>query len=69
MRKVVHIIIFNLSMFILLMIGIQNSSDRRKVNFIIGETVNLPVSFIIGTFFISGSLSASLLKIDLDTKN
>ena len=51
------------------MIGIQNSSDRRKVNFIIGETVNLPVSFIIGTFFTSGSLSASLLKIDLDTKN
>ena len=68
MRKVVHIIIFNLSMFILLMIGIQNSSDRRKVNFIIGETVNLPVSFIIGTFFISGSLSASLFKIDLYTK-
>ena len=69
MRKVVHIIIFNLSMFILLMIGIQNSSERRKVNFIVGETVNLPVSFIIGTFFISGSLSASLLKIDLDNKN
>ena len=69
MRKVVHIIIFNLSMFILLIIGIQNSSDRRKVNFIIGETINLPVSFIIGTFFISGSLSASLLKIDLDNKN
>lgn len=68
MRKIVHIIIFNLSMFLLLMIGIQNSSERRKVNFIIGESVSLPVSFIIGTFFISGSLSASLLKIDLDTK-
>ena len=69
MRKVVHNIVFNLSIFLLLMIGIQNSSERRKVNFIIGETVSFPVSFIIGISFISGSLSASLLKIDFDIKN
>jgi len=68
MRKVVHIIIFNLSIFLFLMIGIQNSSERSKVNFIIGETVRLPVSFIIGLTFISGSLSASILKIDFNTK-
>ena len=68
MRKVVHIIIFNLSLFLLLIIGIQNSSERRKVDFIIGESVSLPVSFIIGISFISGSLSSTLLKIDLDTK-
>ena len=69
MRKVVHNIVFNLSIFLLLMIGIQNSSERRKVNFIIGETISFPVSFIIGISFISGSLSASLLKIDFDIKN
>ena len=68
MRKIIHIIIFNLSMFLVLMIGIQNSSERRKVNFIIGETISLPVSFIIGISFISGSLSESLLKINLFTK-
>ena len=68
MRKVVHIFIFKLSIFILLMIGIQNSYERRKVNLLIGETVSLPVSFIIGISFISGSLSSSLLKIDLDSK-
>ena len=68
MKKVVHIIIFNLSMFLLLIIGIQNSSERRKVDFIIGESVSLPVSFIIGISFISGSLSTTLLKIDLFTK-
>ena len=68
MKKVVHIIIFNLSMFLLLIIGIQNSSERRKVDFIIGESVSLPVSFIIGISFISGSLSTTLLKIDLVTK-
>ena len=69
MRKVAYNIIFNLSMFLLLMIGIQNSSERSKVKFIIFETVSLPVSFIIGMCFISGSLSASLLKIDIDAKN
>ncbi len=68
MRKIIHIIILNLSMFLVLMIGIQNSSERRKVNFIIGETISLPVSFIIGISFISGSLSESLLKINLFTK-
>ena len=68
MRKLVHIIIFNLSIFLLLMIGIQNSSEKRKVNLIIGESVSLPVSFIIGISFISGSLSSTLLKIDFDTK-
>ena len=68
MRKVVYNIIFNLSMFLLLMIGIQNSSERSKVKFMIFETVSLPVSFIIGMGFICGSLSASLLKIDIDTK-
>ncbi len=68
MKKVVHIFIFNLSIFFLLMIGIQNSSERGKVNLLIGETVSLPVSFIIGISFISGSLSASLFKINLDSK-
>ena len=69
MRKVVHIFIFNLSIFFLLMIGIQNSSERRKVNFLIGETISLPVSFLIGISFISGSLTANLLKMDIDTKS
>ncbi len=69
MRKAVYNVIFNLSIFLLLMIGIQNSSEKKKVNFIIGETISLPVSFIIGISFISGSLTASLLKIDIYSKN
>ena len=69
MRKAVHIVIFNLSIFLILMIGIQNSSERRKVNFLIGETISLPVSFLIGISFISGSLTANLLKMDIDTKS
>ena len=41
-------IIFNLSLFIILIIGIQNSDNKSKINFLIDETVNLPISFIIG---------------------
>ena len=64
-KKLLFIISFNFSLFLLLMIGIQNSSNRNQVNFIIGETVRLPLSFIIGISFISGSISGSLLTINL----
>ena len=63
-RKVFYGIIFNSSLFLLLMIGIQNSSNRRKVNFIIKETVSLPISFIIGISFISGSITGNFLTIN-----
>ena len=53
---------FNLSLFLILMIGIQNSSTKRKVNVIFSETVKLPISFIVGISFISGTLVGSLLN-------
>ena len=51
------------------MIGIQNSSNKSKVNFLLNETVKLPVSFIIGSSFIGGSLIGSIINIDLTNKN
>ena len=41
------------------MIGIQNSSSKKKVKFLINETLNLPISFIIGISFIGGSITGS----------
>ena len=61
-RKIIYIILFNSSLLLILMVGIQNSSSKRKVNLIISETVELPVSFIIGVSFITGSISANLFK-------
>ena len=69
LKKIFFTITFNFSLFLLLMIGIQNSSNSRKVNFIISETVSLPVSFIIGVSFISGSLTGSLIKINFGSKD
>ena len=62
-KKFVLSIIFNSSLFILLIIGIQNSENKSKMNFIIDETVNLPISFIIGSSFIAGSITGSLISI------
>ena len=67
-KKILFAIGFNLSLFFLLMIGIQNSSKQIKINLIIGETIDLPTSFIIGMSFISGSITGSLLKINFEKK-
>ena len=69
LKKFVFAITFNSSLFLLLMIGIQNSSDKSKINFLITETVKLPVSFIIGTSFISGSIIGSISTIEFTKKN
>ena len=62
LKKIFFTISFNISLFLILMIGIQNSSNSRKVNFILSETVRLPISFIIGVSFITGSITGSLLQ-------
>ena len=69
LQQLIFIFSYNLSLFLLLMIGIQNSSIRKNVNLIITETINLPISFIIGVSFISGSLTGNLLKMDFNNKN
>ena len=65
MKNIVVSTIFNFCLFVLLMVGIQNSSNKRKVNLLINETVDLPISFIIGSSFILGSLTGSLLSSNL----
>lgn len=68
LRKLFFNISLNLALFFLLLIGIQNSETKTKVNLLIGETVNLPLSFIIGISFISGSISGSIVGIDFRNK-
>ena len=67
-KKLIFNILFNSSIFIVLLIGIQNSSQKRSINFLVNETINLPVSFIIGTSFISGSICGSMLTLTLKRK-
>ena len=69
LKRIIFATTFNSCLFILLMVGIQNSSNKSKVNFLINETINLPVSFIIGTNFICGSLIGTFLTININKKN
>tara|TARA_B100000963_G_scaffold54769_1_gene42940 strand:- start:7923 stop:8219 length:297 start_codon:yes stop_codon:yes gene_type:complete len=61
-KKIFFPITLNVFLFLFLIIGIQNSSKRIKVNLLINETIYLPVSFIIGTSFISGSMVGSIIN-------
>ena len=69
LKKAIFILTYNSCLFLLLMIGIQNSSNKSNVNFLINQTVKLPISFIIGFSFIGGSTIGSLLTINLRNKN
>tara|TARA_B100001093_G_scaffold382019_1_gene367601 strand:- start:118 stop:399 length:282 start_codon:yes stop_codon:yes gene_type:complete len=62
-KKLIFAFMFNSSLLLMLIVGIQNSGNKNRVNFINNESVNLPVSFIIGLSFITGSISGSILNI------
>ena len=62
-KKLLFAFSLNTCFFLLLMIGLQNSSNKSKVNLMIHESVKLPIGFVIGTSFISGSLLGSFLTI------
>tara|TARA_B100000941_G_scaffold258653_1_gene209186 strand:- start:188 stop:412 length:225 start_codon:yes stop_codon:yes gene_type:complete len=54
---------FNSILFLVLILGIQNSANKSKVNFLKTNSIELPISFIVGSSFISGSILGSLLTI------
>ena len=68
-KKFIFNITINTTLLFILLIGIQNSSNKTKVNLLFIETVELPISFIIGTSFISGSLLGGFIPFDLLKRN
>ena len=60
-KKLFFAVIFNSCLFLLLFIGIQNSSNKSKVNLFIDETIELPISFLVGSSFIIGSVLGSFI--------
>ena len=68
LKKFIFSITFNSCLFLLLIIGIQNSSTKRKVNLFNKETIALPISFIVGVSFITGSITGSFVPIFFDNK-
>ena len=67
-KKLFFTAIFNSCLFILLFIGIQNSARKSKVDFLIDETIEIPISFIVGTSFIFGSILGSFFEININNE-
>ena len=64
-KKLFFTVIFNSCLFAILFVAIQNSSNKRKVDLIIDETIELPISFIVGSSFILGSILGNILFFDI----
>ena len=67
-KKFFYFAIFNSCLFAILFIGIQNSSNKSKVNFLINETIELPISFVVGSSFILGSIFGSFIEFNINNK-
>ena len=67
-KKLFLAVIFNSSLFLVLFIGIQNSSNKNKVDLLIDETLELPISFIVGSSFILGSIFGSFLVLGMNNE-
>ncbi len=65
-KKLFFTVIFNSCLFVILFVAIQNSSNKRKVDLIIDETIELPISFIVGSSFILGSILGNILVLDMN---
>ena len=60
--------VFNSSLFLVLFFGLQNSANKSKVDLLINETIELPISFIVGSSFLLGSILWSLIVIDINNE-
>jgi len=67
-KKLFFTVIFNSCLFVILLIGIQNSSNKSKVDFLINETIELPISFLVGSSFIVGSILGSLINFNINNE-
>ena len=63
LKKLIFTIYFNFYLLLALVLVIQNSSNRSKINLIFKESIELPLSFIIGSSFLSGSLTGGLINV------
>ena len=68
-KRISLIVLFNSFIFIMMLISIQNSNYKSKLNLIFFETINLPLSFIIGSSFILGSLTGTIAISNRREKN
>tara|TARA_Y100001933_G_C18823825_1_gene490442 strand:- start:271 stop:507 length:237 start_codon:yes stop_codon:yes gene_type:complete len=57
----IYSLLINIYLLFFLIFAIQNSQEKKFIKIFNRETIELPTSFILGTSFITGSLSGSLI--------
>lgn len=69
LHKLVFSLILNSTLFLILITGVYNSDKKSKVNFLTQETIYLPISFIIGSSFIAGSVTGGFISFFIRKKD
>ena len=62
-------LLLNLTLFLSVLFIIQNSQDKKIVIFLNKESVKMPISFVIGTSFVSGSICGGFIFSILNFKD
>ena len=61
--------LFNVILFVFLFLSIQNSTNKQKVLLLNYKSVEIPLSFIVGSSFIFGSFSSNIFISLIAKKN
>ena len=64
-KKYFFLFSINTLLFFIMIISIQNSKDKSKVDLLLNKTVDLPISFIVGSSFISGSILGGVIALNI----
>ena len=67
-QRKINPFLFNLLLFVFLFLSIQNSSNKQKVFFLNYKSVEIPLSFIVGSSFIFGSFYSNIFVSLITTK-
>ena len=65
----IYSLLINTFLLFFLLFAIQNSQEKKVTKIFNRETIELPVSFILGTSFVAGSLSGGFIFSILSFKN
>ena len=65
----IYSLLINTFLLFFLLFAIQNSQEKKVTKIFNRETIELPISFILGTSFVAGSLSGGLIFSILSFKN
>ena len=65
----IYSLLINIFLLFFIIFAIQNSQEKKVAKIFNKETIELPLSFILGTSFVAGSISSSFVFSVLMFKN